>query len=272
MLKAQGHTAFKAKAGGVPLAEDMEASGGGARGHRRRQRPHGRRQSRLGSRHRDRGRAFARALRPRWLEEPVRWADDRRELKLLAQRTISPVRRGKRIDQLRLSRPAGRAGDRDPAVRLHHDGRFHRGRKLRRCANSTTSRSPRTTTASSTPISWHPAPPAASSSPSPTRSATPCRPSCSRPAADRKRPADAKGSAGPGTDAVGGGAGEIRRAHPVVLRAGLRTAAISWIAGGRVIPVMLDLQLPLPPRRRLLLAPVDHQGHTDRASAMPSSP
>jgi D-galactarolactone cycloisomerase len=33
-------------------------------------------------------------LRPRWLEEPVRWADDRRELKLLAQRTRIPLSAG----------------------------------------------------------------------------------------------------------------------------------------------------------------------------------
>src|SRR2546423_15571213 len=33
-------------------------------------------------------------LRPRWLEEPVRWADDRRELKLLAQTTRIPLSAG----------------------------------------------------------------------------------------------------------------------------------------------------------------------------------
>jgi L-alanine-DL-glutamate epimerase-like enolase superfamily enzyme len=33
-------------------------------------------------------------LRPRWLEEPVRWADDRRELKLLSQRTNIPLSAG----------------------------------------------------------------------------------------------------------------------------------------------------------------------------------
>ena len=94
MLKAQGHTAFKAKAGGVPLREDME---------------------RLAvvreviGNDRDlmvdvnRGWDFATAiegarllepLRPRWLEEPVRWADDRCELKLLAQRTRIPLSAG----------------------------------------------------------------------------------------------------------------------------------------------------------------------------------
>jgi D-galactarolactone cycloisomerase len=33
-------------------------------------------------------------LRPRWLEEPLRWADDRRELKLLAMRTCIPLSGG----------------------------------------------------------------------------------------------------------------------------------------------------------------------------------
>jgi D-galactarolactone cycloisomerase len=94
MLKAQGHTAFKAKAGGVPLGEDME---------------------RLAlvrevigddkdlmvdvNRGWDLATAIEAArllepLRPRWLEEPVRWADDRRELKLLAQRTRIPLSAG----------------------------------------------------------------------------------------------------------------------------------------------------------------------------------
>jgi D-galactarolactone cycloisomerase len=33
-------------------------------------------------------------VKPRWLEEPVRWQDDRRELKLLAQRTNIPLSAG----------------------------------------------------------------------------------------------------------------------------------------------------------------------------------
>jgi len=94
MLKAQGHTGFKAKAGGVPLAEDLE---------------------RLAvvrevigddkdlmvdvNRAWDLDTAIEAArllepLRPRWLEEPVRWADDRRELKLLAQKTRIPLSAG----------------------------------------------------------------------------------------------------------------------------------------------------------------------------------
>ena len=94
MLKSQGHTGFKAKAGGLPLAEDLsrvelvrEVIGDD----------------------RDlmvdvnRGWDLATAiegarllepLRPRWLEEPVRWADDRRELRLLAQKTRIPLSAG----------------------------------------------------------------------------------------------------------------------------------------------------------------------------------
>ena len=34
------------------------------------------------------------ALKPTWLEEPVRWTDDRRELKLLSQRTNIPLSGG----------------------------------------------------------------------------------------------------------------------------------------------------------------------------------
>jgi D-galactarolactone cycloisomerase len=94
MLKAQGHTAFKAKAGGVPLVEDMkrlalvrEVIGNDAdlmvdvnRGWDLATAIEGAR--------------LLEPLRPRWLEEPVRWADDRRELKLLAQRTRIPLSAG----------------------------------------------------------------------------------------------------------------------------------------------------------------------------------
>jgi L-alanine-DL-glutamate epimerase-like enolase superfamily enzyme len=94
MLKAQGHAGFKAKAGGVSLAEDIE---------------------RLTlireiigddkdlmvdvNRGWDLATAIEGArlmepLRPRWLEEPVRWADDRRELKLLARETRIPLSAG----------------------------------------------------------------------------------------------------------------------------------------------------------------------------------
>lgn len=94
MLKGQGHTGFKAKAGGATLKEDME---------------------RLElvrevigdendlmvdvNRGWDLATAIegAKLLEPlnvRWLEEPVRWADDRRELKLLAQKTRIPLSAG----------------------------------------------------------------------------------------------------------------------------------------------------------------------------------
>lgn len=93
-LKAQGHIGFKAKVGGMSLAEDIE---------------------RLEvvrdvigpdvdlmvdvNRAWDLDTATEAArllvpLRPRWLEEPVRWADDRRELKLLSQRTQIPLSAG----------------------------------------------------------------------------------------------------------------------------------------------------------------------------------
>ncbi len=93
-LKEQGHKGFKAKVGGMELAQDME---------------------RLEvvrdvigddlelmvdvNRAWDLETATQAAealipLRPRWLEEPLRWADDRRELKLLSQRTQIPLSAG----------------------------------------------------------------------------------------------------------------------------------------------------------------------------------
>ena len=94
MLKAQGHKGFKGKVGGLPLVDDIERMAvvrevigddkdlmvdvnrawdldtaiDGAR--------------------------LLEPLRPRWLEEPVRWADDRREMKLLAMRTRIPLSGG----------------------------------------------------------------------------------------------------------------------------------------------------------------------------------
>jgi L-alanine-DL-glutamate epimerase-like enolase superfamily enzyme len=93
-LVDQGHTGFKAKAGGIPLKEDIE---------------------RLAvmrevigdepdfmidpNRAWDLDTAIEAArllepLNPRWLEEPVRWEDDRRALKLLAQKTRIPLSAG----------------------------------------------------------------------------------------------------------------------------------------------------------------------------------
>jgi D-galactarolactone cycloisomerase len=131
MLKAQGHTGFKAKAGGVPLAEDME---------------------RLAlvrevigpdkdlmidvNRGWDlqtaiEGARLLEPLRPRWLEEPVRWADDRRELKLLAQQTRIPLSAG----ESELTSYGCRALLEEQAIRiLQFDctmmGGFTEGRKL----------------------------------------------------------------------------------------------------------------------------------------------
>jgi D-galactarolactone cycloisomerase len=131
MLKAQGHTGFKAKAGGASLAEDLE---------------------RLAlvrevigadkdlmvdvNRGWDLGTAIEGArllepLRPRWLEEPVRWADDRRELRLLAQKTRIPLSAG----ESELTSYACRALLEEQAIQiLQFDctmmGGFTEGRKL----------------------------------------------------------------------------------------------------------------------------------------------
>jgi D-galactarolactone cycloisomerase len=94
MLKAQGHTGFKGKVGGAPLKEDIkrmalvrEVIG----------------PDKALMIDVNRGWDLATAiegarllepLRPRWLEEPVPWADDRRELKLLAQQTRIPLSAG----------------------------------------------------------------------------------------------------------------------------------------------------------------------------------
>ena len=94
MLKDQGHIAFKVKAGGLSLSEDLK---------------------RLNlireiiGNDKDlmidvnRGWDLATAieavqklesLNPLWIEEPVRWADDRRQLKLLSDKTTIPLSAG----------------------------------------------------------------------------------------------------------------------------------------------------------------------------------
>lgn len=94
MMVEQGHTGFKIKCGGLSLKEDM---------------------ARLAvvrevigdekdlivdiNRAWDlptalEGVKLLEPLRPRWLEEPVRWEDDRRLIKLLAQRTNIPISSG----------------------------------------------------------------------------------------------------------------------------------------------------------------------------------
>lgn len=94
MLVAQGHTGFKAKAGGLPLGEDIERMalmreviGDDADfmvdPNRAWDLPTAIEAARL-----------LEPLNPRWLEEPVRWEDDRRCLKLLAQKTRIPLSGG----------------------------------------------------------------------------------------------------------------------------------------------------------------------------------
>lgn len=94
MLVAQGHTGYKAKAGGVPLKEDIERMalmreviGPDADfmvdPNRAWDLPTAIEGARL-----------LEPLNPRWLEEPVRWEDDRRMLKLLAAKTRIPLSGG----------------------------------------------------------------------------------------------------------------------------------------------------------------------------------
>jgi L-alanine-DL-glutamate epimerase-like enolase superfamily enzyme len=94
MLKAQGHRGFKAKAGGLALKEDMERL-------ELVREVIGTERDLMVDVNRGwdlptaiEGARLLEPLRPRWLEEPVRWADDRRELKLLAQKTRIPLSAG----------------------------------------------------------------------------------------------------------------------------------------------------------------------------------
>ncbi|MEO8157740.1 MAG: mandelate racemase/muconate lactonizing enzyme family protein [Betaproteobacteria bacterium] len=131
MLKAQGHTGFKGKVGGLSLGEDIERMA---------------LVREIIGDDKDlmidvnRGWDLATAiegarllepLHPRWLEEPVRWADDRRELKLLAQRTRIPLSAG----ESELTSYGCRALLEEHAIRiLQFDctmmGGFTEGRKL----------------------------------------------------------------------------------------------------------------------------------------------
>ena len=94
MLRDQGHRAFKAKIGGASLAEDMarlrvirEVIGDEA-------------ELMLDVNSAwdlptaIEGARLLTEIRPRWLEEPVRWFDDRRELKILARKTDIPLSAG----------------------------------------------------------------------------------------------------------------------------------------------------------------------------------
>ncbi|MBI1396807.1 MAG: mandelate racemase/muconate lactonizing enzyme family protein [Betaproteobacteria bacterium] len=94
MLKAQGHRGFKAKAGGVPLKEDMKRLEvvRDVIGPDRDLMVDVNRALDLDTA--IEGARLLEDLAPRWLEEPVRWFDDRRELKLLAQKTRIPLSAG----------------------------------------------------------------------------------------------------------------------------------------------------------------------------------
>ena len=215
MLKAQGHTGFKAKAGGLGLAQDME---------------------RLAlvrevigedndlmvdvNRGWDLDTALEAVrllepLRPRWLEEPVRWFDDRRELKLLAQKTRIPLSAG----ESELTSYGCRAlleeqAIQHPAVRLHDDGRLHRGTE----AGGAVRAEPRPDRAA--PRLLHPR---ARGRSQPCRlhrrvlHRSRARPAAGRavrgPAEDRQRLAEAQGGAGAGAHPVRRRAEEVRGAH-----------------------------------------------------------
>ncbi|MGW8206524.1 MAG: mandelate racemase/muconate lactonizing enzyme family protein [Hyphomicrobiaceae bacterium] len=94
MLKAQGHKGFKGKVGGASLKEDIErmAVVREVVGEDKDLMIDVNRAWDL--RTAIEGARLLEPLRPRWLEEPVRWADDRRELKLLAQQTRIPLSAG----------------------------------------------------------------------------------------------------------------------------------------------------------------------------------
>lgn len=94
MLKAQGHRGFKGKVGGAPLAEDIErmALVREVIGDDKDLMIDVNRAWDLSTA--KEGARLLEPLAPRWLEEPVRWADDRRELRLLAQHTRIPLSAG----------------------------------------------------------------------------------------------------------------------------------------------------------------------------------
>lgn len=94
MLKAQGHRGFKGKVGGAPLKEDIErmALVREVIGDDKELMIDVNRGWDLATA--IEGARLLEPLRPRWLEEPVLWADDRRELKLLARETRIPLSAG----------------------------------------------------------------------------------------------------------------------------------------------------------------------------------
>ena len=94
MLKSQGHKGFKGKVGGLPLRNDIErmALVREIIGDDKDLMIDVNRAWDLSTA--IEGARLLEPLNPRWLEEPVRWADDRRELKLLAMRTCIPLSGG----------------------------------------------------------------------------------------------------------------------------------------------------------------------------------
>jgi len=131
MLVDQGNTGFKAKAGGLPLKEDI-----GRLAFIRDIIGPGRDLMIDANRAWDLQTAIEAArllepLNPRWLEEPVRWEDDRRGLKLLAQKTRIPLSGG----ESEMTSYGCRAMLEEQAIRiLQFDctmmGGFTEGRKL----------------------------------------------------------------------------------------------------------------------------------------------
>lgn len=94
MLVGQGHKGFKGKVGGLDLAQDIarmeivrDVIGPDADLMIDVNRAWDLKTAIEGAR-------LLEPLQPVWLEEPVRWSDDRRELKLLAQRTTIPLSGG----------------------------------------------------------------------------------------------------------------------------------------------------------------------------------
>ena len=134
MLLDQGHTGFKAKAGGLPVPEDVERMAvmreviGNDRDfmidpNRAWDLP-----TAIDAAHR------LECLNPRWLEEPIRWEDDRRGLKLLSQKTRIPLSGG----ESEMTSYGCRAMLEEQAIQiLQFDctmmGGFTEGRKLTGC-------------------------------------------------------------------------------------------------------------------------------------------
>jgi len=94
MMKAQGHTGFKVKTGGLSLKEDIDrlAFIREVLGYDKDLMVDVNRAWDLPTA--IEGAKLLEPLKPRWLEEPVQWQDDRRALKLLSQQTRIPLSGG----------------------------------------------------------------------------------------------------------------------------------------------------------------------------------